>query len=70
MARTKPTNPGSAQRKFLRGEIADVCLYGPEGNNFTDAFPPEVLRGERVRTFLAASSWFWYCYTCFQNDGG
>ena len=69
MARARQTKPASAQQKFLRGAITDASFSsGPEGKELADAFPADAFEGERVRTFLAASSWFWYCYTCFQQN--
>ena len=68
MLRTKPTRSASAQRNFLRGPITNPRLRRARGDKLTDVFPPEAYVGERVRSFLAASSWFWYCYTCFQPN--
>lgn len=70
MARTTQTKPASAQRKFLRGAITATCFCGPKAKELADEFPAQVFLDERVRTFLAASSWFWYCYTCFQQNEG
>lgn len=57
-----------AQRRFLRGAIADAGFHGGE---LEDSLPPEVFVGERVIAFVAESSWFMYCYTCsLENSCG
>jgi hypothetical protein len=67
----RQTKRAMAQRNFLRGPITDVSHCGREGKDLADSFPPGAFQGERIRSFLAASSWFWYCYTCFdRNEGG
>lgn len=30
--------------------------------------PDAAFVGERVRSFVAVSSWFWYCYPCAQPE--
>jgi hypothetical protein len=58
------------QRKYLRGPIADADVR-PSGEQKLDGLPDCAFVGERVRTFVAVSSWFWYCYPCGQpNHGG
>jgi hypothetical protein len=59
------TSSERTQRKFLRGAITDAVFRGGDGEKFEDVFPPDAFVGERVTSFLAASSWFWYCYPCF-----
>ena len=54
-----------AQRRFLRGAIADAGFHGGE---LEDSLPPDVFVGERVIAFIAESSWFMYCYTCSLED--
>jgi hypothetical protein len=54
-----------AQRRFLRGAIADACFRAGE---LEDSLPPDVFAGERVIAFVAESSWFMYCYTCSLED--
>jgi hypothetical protein len=54
-----------AQRKFLRGAIADA---GFRGGELEDSLPPDAFVGERVIAFVAESSWFMYCYTCSLED--
>lgn len=69
--RDSDTSSECTQRKFLRGAITDAELRGGEGERFEDAFPPDAFVGERVTSFVAASSWFWYCYPCSpQKTGG
>jgi hypothetical protein len=71
VARARQTKPASAQQKFLRGAITDASFSsGRNARGLADAFPADAFEGERVRTFLAASSWLWYCYTCFQQSEG
>jgi hypothetical protein len=31
-----------------------------------DGLPDAAFAGERVHSFIAVSSWFWYCYPCAQ----
>jgi hypothetical protein len=70
VARARQTKPASAKQKFLLGAITDACFGGPDAKELADAFPADAFEGGRARTFLAASSWFWYCYTCFQQNEG
>jgi hypothetical protein len=56
------------QRKFLSGRVADAQVR-PSGEQKLDGLPDCAFVGERVRSFVAVSSWFWYCYPCVQpND--
>jgi hypothetical protein len=71
VARARQTTPASAQQKFLRGAVTDASFSsGRNARELADAFPADAFEGGSVRTFLAASSWFWYCYTCFQQSEG
>jgi hypothetical protein len=58
-------NSTRAQRRFLRGAIADAGFHGGE---LEDSLPADVFVGERVIAFIAESSWFMYCYTCSLED--
>jgi hypothetical protein len=58
-------NSTRAQRRFLRGAIADAGFHGGE---LEDSLPPDVFVDERVIAFVAESSWFMYCYTCSLED--
>ena len=58
-------NSGRAQRRFLRGALADAAFRGGE---LADSLPPDAFVGERVIAFVAESSWFVYCYTCAFED--
>ena len=58
-------NSTRAQRRLLRGAIADAGFHGGE---LEDSLPADVFVGERVIAFIAESSWFMYCYTCSLED--
>jgi hypothetical protein len=53
------------QRKYLRGAVLDTELRAA-GESKIDGLPESAFVGERVRSFIAVSSWFWYCYPCSQ----
>lgn len=53
-----------AGHEFLRGPIADAGMRGDAGMRQNIALPAVAFAGERVRSYVAASSWFWQCYTC------
>jgi hypothetical protein len=54
-----------AQRKYLRGAIIDTENRAATEQRM-DGLPDSAFAGERVRSFVAVSSWFWYCYRCAQ----
>jgi hypothetical protein len=57
-----------AQRKYLRGAVIDAEVRASTEERI-DGLPDSAFAGERVRSFVAVSSWFWYCYPCVQpND--
>jgi hypothetical protein len=56
-----------AHRKYLRGAIMDAELRKASEKRL-DMLPDSAFVGERVRSFIAVSSWFWYCYPCAQKD--
>jgi hypothetical protein len=53
------------QRKYLRGAIIDSEIRAAAERRL-DGLPDCAFVGERVRSFIAVSSWFWYCYPCAQ----
>ena len=53
------------QRKYLRGAIIDSEIRAAAERRL-DGLPDSAFVGERVRSFVAVSSWFWYCYPCAQ----
>jgi hypothetical protein len=58
------------QRKYFRGVVLDTEL-GVADESKIDGLPDSAFVGERVRSFVAVSSWFWYCYPCGEpNQGG
>jgi len=58
------------QRKYLRGPIIDAELQASREERL-DALPDSAFIGDRVRSFVAVSSWFWQCYPCVQpNESG
>lgn len=52
-----------AQRKYLHGAVVDAELRAATTERI-DGLPDSAFEGERVRSFVAVSSWFWYCYPC------
>jgi hypothetical protein len=64
-ARKSQTNIQGAQRKYLRGPVMDAELRAATEQRI-DGLPDSAFSGERVRSFVAVSSWFWYCYPCVQ----
>lgn len=56
-----------AQRKYLRGAVIDAELRAASEERI-DGLPDSAFAGERVRSFVAVSSWFWYCYPGMQRD--
>lgn len=56
-----------AQRKYLRGPIVDAEVRA-SGEQRIDGLPESAFAGERVRSFIAVSSWFWRCYPCAQPE--
>jgi hypothetical protein len=56
-----------AQRKYLRGPIVEAEVRGGAKQQL-DQLPEAAFVGERVRSFIAVSSWFWYCYPCSQSE--
>jgi hypothetical protein len=66
--RNRRTALQGAQRKYLRGPVIDAELRAAAEQRL-DGLPDSAFAGERVRSFVAVSSWFWYCYPCVQpND--
>lgn len=59
-----------AERKCLRGPRVDTEVQAADEAKI-DGLLESAFAGERVRRFVAVSSWFWYCFPCVQpNDGG
>jgi hypothetical protein len=56
------------ERKYLRGPVIDAELRAATEQKL-DGLPDSASAGERVRRFIAVSSWFWYCYPCAQPNG-
>jgi hypothetical protein len=56
-----------AQRKYLRGAVIDAEVRAA-GESKIDGLPDSAFVGERVRSFVAVSSWFWHCYPCVQPE--
>ena len=56
-----------AYRKYLRGAIVDAELLKASERRL-DGLPDSAYVGDRVRSFVAVSSWFWYCYPCAQAE--
>jgi hypothetical protein len=54
-------------RKYLRGPVVDVELRAATEERI-DGLPDSAFAGERVRSFVAVSSWFWYCYPGAQPE--
>jgi len=65
-SRNRQTTPRRAQRKYLRGPVIDAELRA-DAEQRIDGLPDAAFMGERVRSFVAVSSWFWYCYPCAQD---
>jgi hypothetical protein len=63
--RGRSTTLQRAQQKYLRGAVLDTELRAA-GESKIDGLPESAFVGERVRSFIAVSSWFWYCYPCSQ----
>jgi hypothetical protein len=68
-SRKRQTNIQRAQRKYLRGPAIDAEVRAAIEERI-NGLPDSAFAGERVRSFVAVSSWFWYCYPCVQpqND--
>jgi hypothetical protein len=67
--RDRQTARQRAQRKYLRGAVIDAEVR-VAGEQKLDGLPESAFAGERVRSFIAVSSWFWYCYPCAQPEDG
>jgi hypothetical protein len=63
--RNRQTDIHRVQRKFLRGPVIDAELRAATEQRI-DGLPDSAFAGEHVRSFVAVSSWFWYCYPCAQ----
>jgi hypothetical protein len=66
--RTKKAEVERAGQEFLLGPIADAGMRGDAGTRENIALPAAAFAGERVRSYVAASSWFWQCYTCADGN--
>jgi len=56
------------ERKCLRGPIVDAEVRAADEAKI-DGLLESAVAGERVRSFVAVSSWFWSCFPCVQpND--
>jgi len=56
-----------AARKYLRGAIVDEDSRASARQRI-EGLPDSYFAGERVRSFVAVSSWFWYCYPCARPE--
>jgi len=52
----------------LRGPVIDAGVRASTEQRI-DGLPYSALAGERVRSFVAVSSWFWHCYPCAHQEG-
>ena len=69
VSRNEQTRVKRTQRKYLHGPVIDAELRAATEQRI-DWLPDSAFVGERVLSFVAVSSWFWYCYPCAQpNDG-
>jgi hypothetical protein len=66
-SRNRRTTLQDAQRKYLRGPVVDAERRAATEQRI-DGLPDSAFAGERVRSFVAVSSWFWYCYPCVQPE--
>lgn len=62
-SRKRQTTFRPAQRKYLRGPVIDAGLRAATERRI-EGLPESAFAGERMRSFIAVSSWFWHCYTC------
>lgn len=66
--RNRQWNIQRTQRKYLRGPVIDSEVRAASEERI-GGLPDAAFAGERVRSFVAVSSWFWYCYPCAQPQG-
>lgn len=69
LTRNRLTLLHAVQRKYLLGAIIDEEIQAAAEERI-DGLPDSAFAGERVRSFIAISSWFWYCYPCLQPQDG